>query len=89
MVNGVGAVIGAPMVAASMDLIGDWSYFSLIGSIHFGLAIFILYRMMKRPSIPPEAQGPLILLPETATATAATLNPETEWIENNVKTISE
>ena len=89
MVNGVGAVIGAPMVAASMDLIGDWSYFSLIGSIHFGLAIFILYRMMKRPSIPPEAQGPLILLPETATATAATLNPETEWIENNKTTISE
>ena len=89
MVNGVGAVIGAPMVAASMDLIGDWSYFSLIGSIHFGLAIFILYRMMTRPSIPPEAQGPLILLPETATATAASLNPETEWIENKKKTISE
>ncbi len=89
MVNGVGAVIGAPMVAASMDLIGDWSYFSLIGSIHFGLAIFILYRMMTRPSIPAEAQGPLILLPETATATAASLNPETEWIENNKKTISE
>ena len=89
MVNGVGAVIGAPMVAASMDLIGNWSYFTLIGSIHFGLAIFIVYRMIARPSIPAEAQGPLILLPETATATAASLNPETEWIKNKKKTISE
>ncbi len=89
MANGIGAVIGAPMVAASMDLIGNWSYFSLIGTIHFILAIFIIYRMMVRPSIPSEAQGPLILLPETATATAASLNPETEWIDSTPQSISE
>ena len=89
MANGIGAVIGAPMVAASMDLIGNWSYFSLIGTIHFILAIFIIYRMMVRPSIPSEAQGPLILLPETATATAVSLNPETEWIDSTSQIISE
>ncbi len=89
MANGIGAVIGAPMVAASMDLIGNWSYFSLIGTIHFVLAIFIIYRMMVRPSIPSEAQGPLILLPETATATAVSLNPETEWIDSTPQIISE
>ena len=82
-------VVGAPMAAASMDLIGTWSYFSLMGSIHFGLAIFIVYRMMVRPSIPAEAQGPLVLLPETATATVVSLNPETKWIDSNPKTISE
>ena len=45
--------------------------------------------MMVRPSIPSEAQGPLILLPETATATAASLNPETEWIDSTPQSISE
>ena len=83
MVNGIGAVIGAPLVATSMDLLGNWSYFMLIGIFHIGLALFIGYRMSVRPSIPTEAQGPLVLLPETATATAVSLNPEAEWIENN------
>ena len=45
--------------------------------------------MRVRLSIPAEAQGPLILVPETATATVVNLNPETEWIDNNPKTISE
>ena len=89
MANGAGAVIGAPLVAASMDLIGNWSYFTLIGTMHFALALFIGYRMMVRPSIPTEAQGPLILLPETATATAVSLNPETEWIENSPEKLAE
>ena len=34
MVNGFGAVIGAPLVAVSMDLFGDWAYSSLIAFIH-------------------------------------------------------
>ena len=83
MVNGIGAVIGAPLVATSMDLLGNWSYFILIGIFHIVLALFIGYRMSVRPSIPTEAQGPLVLLPETATATAVSLNPEAEWIETN------
>ena len=57
--------------------------------MHFALALFIGYRMMVRPSIPTEAQGPLILLPETATATAVSLNPETEWIENSPEKLAE
>ncbi len=89
MANGVGAVIGAPMVAVSMDLVGNWSYFSLIAIIHFGLAFFIAYRMIVRPSTPPEAQGPLILLPGTSTATAASLNPEAEWIDTTTQALPE
>ena len=89
MVNGFGAVIGAPLVAVSMDLFGDWAYFSLIAFIHLGLATFVGYRMTVRPSIPAEAQGPLILLPDTSTATAVTLNPETEWIDNSPETKAE
>ena len=36
--------------------------------------------------MPAEAQGPLILLPDTSTATVVTLNPETEWIDNSPET---
>ena len=87
--NGIGAVIGAPLVAASMDIFGDWAYFSLIGFIHLGLAIFVGYRMTVRPAIPAEAQGPLVLLPDTSTATAVSLNPETEWIDNSPDALAE
>ena len=89
MVNGIGAVIGAPLVAASMDIFGNWAYFSLIGFIHLGLAIFVGYRMTVRPAIPAEAQGPLVLLPDTSTATAVSLNPETEWIDNSPDALAE
>ena len=86
MVNGFGAVIGAPLVAVSMDLFGDWAYFSLIAFIHLGLATFVGYRITVRPPIPSEAQGPLILLPDPSTATAVNLNPETEWIDDSPET---
>ncbi len=89
MVNGIGAVIGAPLVAISMDLFGNWSYFGLIGIIHIGLAIFIGYRMAVRPAVPAEAQGPLVLLPDTSTAMAVSLNPETEWVDNSIAAQSE
>ena len=89
MVNGIGAVIGAPLVAASMDIFGDWAYFSLIGFIHLALAILVGYRMTVRPAIPAAAQGPLVLLPDTSTATAVTLNPETEWIDNSPGALAE
>ena len=47
------------------------------------LALFVGYRMSVRPAIPAQAQGPFIVLPDTSTATAASLNPETEWIDNS------
>ena len=45
--------------------------------------------MTVRPAMPAEAQGPLILLPDTSTATAITLNPETKWIDNSPETEAE
>ncbi|MDC3311604.1 MFS transporter [Alphaproteobacteria bacterium] len=83
MVNGIGAVIGAPLIAAAMDLFGNWAFFSVIGLIQLALAVFVGYRMSVRPAIPAQAQGPFIVLPDTSTATAASLNPETEWIDNS------
>jgi hypothetical protein len=45
--------------------------------------------MTVRPAIPAEAQGPLVLIPDTSTATAVSLNPETEWIDNSPDALAE
>ena len=85
MVNRVGAIIGARLVAISMDIFGYWAYFILMAFIHLGLATFIGYRITIRQAIPAKAQGALILLPGTSTAIKVTLNPETECIDNSSK----
>ena len=85
MVNRVGAIIGARLVAISMDIFGYWAYFILMAFIHLGLATFIGYRITIRQAIPAKAQGALILLPDTSTAIGVTLNPKTECIDNSSK----
>ena len=81
--------IGAPLVAAAMDIFGDRAYASLIGFIHLGLAIFVGYRMTVRPAIPAEAQGHLVLYQTHQLQPAVSLNPETEWIDNSPDALAE
>lgn len=82
MVNGAGSVIGSPIVAFAMDFIGNNSYFAMIASTHFILAVFVLLRMIRRESVPNEAQGPFVAVPDAGTAVGVTLNPEVAWIED-------
>jgi hypothetical protein len=42
--------------------------------------IVVIIRMTRRASVPTEAQGPFVAIPEAAGAIAATLNPESEWV---------
>ena len=78
-INGVGAILGSPLMGLSMDFIGNYSYFWLIALVHFGLAGFVLTRMFARPAIPAEAQSPFVAVPEAGTAVAVQLNPETPY----------
>lgn len=80
MVNGMGAIIGSPLVAAAMDRLGSGAYFGIIAIINLSLAGFVLWRMFASPATPAEAQGPFVAVPEAGTAVALTLNPETAWI---------
>ena len=83
MVNGAGSVIGSPLVALAMDVVGDYGYYGIIASTHFILGIFVLLRMTRRESVPNEAQGPFVAVPDAGTAVGITLNPETAWIEDD------
>ena len=83
MVNGAGSIIGSPLVAISMDLIGDIGYYGVIAIVHFALGVFVLLRMTRRESVPNEAQGPFVAVPEAGTAVGIALNPETAWIEDD------
>ena len=89
MVNGAGSVIGAPLVAFAMDMIGDISYYGMIAFVHFGLGLFVLLRMTARESVPNEAQGPFVAVPDAGTAVGLTLNPETQWVEDEAEAAEE
>jgi MFS family permease len=80
-VNGIGAIIGPPLVGALMDIVGTQIYFVMIALIHALLVGMALVRMSVRAAVPIQAQGPFIAVPEVGTAVAATLNPEAAWSE--------
>ena len=69
-----------------MDIFGDYGYYGMIAAGHFALGIFVLLRMTRRESVPNEAQGPFVAVPEAATAVSMTLNPETAWVEDEAET---
>ena len=45
--------------------------------------------MTSRESVPNEAQGPFVAVPEAGTAVGVTLNPETAWIEDEAESTEE
>ena len=79
MVNGIGAIVGSPLIAVFMDLLSNRAYFIGLAIIHVTTGIYALARMKARAPVPAEAQGPFIAVPEAGTAIAATLNPEAAW----------
>jgi len=82
-VNGIGAIIGPPLVGTLMEIAGSGIYFLLIAGIHLVLIVLVLLRMRARAPVPALAQGPFVAVPEAGTAVAATLNPEAAWTEEN------
>ena len=83
MINGAGAVLGSPLAALSLEYFGVASFFILVAIIQLMIAGFALFRMTRRAAVPNQAQGPFVAIPESSSAIAATLNPETEWISGN------
>lgn len=89
MVNGAGSIIGAPAVALIMDIVGDSGYYGAIAATHFAFAVFVLLRMTARDSVPNEAQGPFVAVPDAGTAVGLSLNPETAWVEDEAEAEAE
>ena len=80
MVNGVGAVIGSPLAALTIEYLGIGSFFVMVASVQVAMALVVLFRMSRRSAVPNEAQGPFVAIPESGSAVVATLNPEAQWV---------
>ncbi len=78
MANGLGAMIGPNIAGSGMDVIGPIAFFGSLLVIHVLLAIFVIWRMGQRPSLPAEEQGDFVAMSVRAGVLAGTLNPAAE-----------
>jgi MFS family permease len=79
MINGVGAIFGAPLVGFFMNIFGPAAFFPTIATMHLVMTFVVIFRMLTRQAMPVEAQAPFAIVPPVAT----TLLPEAEWIEDD------
>ena len=80
MVNGAGAVIGSPLAASVIEVVGNRGFMPTIAGFLFLLAGFVLYRMKMRSAVPAEAQGVFVAIPDASSGVAVNLSPEVEWV---------
>ena len=80
MVNGAGAVIGSPLAALVIEIVGTRGLMPTIASFLFLLAGFVLFRMRMRSAVPAEAQGAFVAIPDSSSGVAVNLSPEVEWV---------
>jgi MFS family permease len=67
LVNGIGAVIGPLLVASAMQLSGPGAYFGALAALHFGFAVYTLWRKGRRPAIPDDEKKRFVAAqPQTA-----------------------
>jgi MFS family permease len=77
MINGCGAIFGAPVLGYTIYLIGNSAFFSVQIIMHIIMIAFVFYRMYARESMPVEAQGPYVGI--RGTSVASSLLPDAEW----------
>ncbi len=82
MINGVGAVFGAPIVGYMMGQFSASAYFPTMAFFHAIVTCVVAYRMFSRKATPTEAQAPFVVLPTRGSAIATTLLPEAEWVDD-------
>ena len=79
-VNGAGAVIGSPLAATVIEIIGVRAFMPAIAMVLFMISAFVIYRMSARSAVPAEAQGTFVAIPDASTGVAVNLSPEVEWV---------
>ncbi|WP_372803206.1 MFS transporter [Paracoccus seriniphilus] len=71
---GAGSVLGPIMVGVALALLGPSGFFLWLALCHVALAVFALWRMIRREAMPMSEQGPYVPAPlqgtEIATAVA-------------------
>ncbi len=80
MVNGAGAVLGSPLAATVIEVIGIRGFMPTMALFLLILAGFVIYRMNVRSAVPAEAQGTFVAIPDASSGVAVNLSPEVEWV---------
>ncbi|MDJ0683975.1 MAG: MFS transporter [Alphaproteobacteria bacterium] len=83
MANGIGAVAGPNIAGYGLDTIGAPGLPLTLASAMAAIALFAAWRMLQRPGKTIEEQGAFVAMSETMTPVAASLNPESEPIEES------
>jgi MFS family permease len=78
LMAGVGAVFGPLTAAAVMAATGDLGFFLFLALVHGAIAVFAIYRMARRDTVPIEERGNFVAMPVRASPIAAGLSPEAE-----------
>ncbi len=63
LVNGAGAFTAPIVVAAVMELVGNDTFLPLLAVMHVLLAVYAMFRMKRRASVPGEQKSPFVGTP--------------------------
>lgn len=89
MINGFGAIFGAPIVGYMMDLFGPSAFYPTMAVMHAVMTGIVVFRMFARESMPNQAQAPFVAVPARSTAMVTTIHPEAEWTEEDTEETDE
>jgi MFS family permease len=79
LANGVGAAIGPPVTAFTMDLIGPQAFFQISGAALALVCVFAIWRSTQRQAMSREEQGDFV--PMAPSPISAAFNPDLELEE--------
>ncbi len=81
LVNGAGAFIAPILVAAIMQLIGNDAFLPLLAVMHVMLAVYALFRMVRRAPVPGEQKTPFVGTPPGTSSSGELLGHASEGVE--------
>ncbi|MGU9961843.1 MAG: MFS transporter [Candidatus Puniceispirillales bacterium WSBS_2018_MAG_OTU23] len=79
MINGFGAIFGAPIVGYMMGIFGTSAFYPTMAGMHLLMTGIVIYRMFVRESTPNLAQSPFVAIPARSTPQVTNIFPEAEW----------
>jgi len=80
-VNGIGAAMGPMAGALAMDMMGPQGIWLLFGVVQSAIALFAVWRMTQRASVPLDEQGPYVAYGSANSTTVITEMGTEEYIE--------
>ena len=81
LVNGAGAFIAPIVVAAVMEAVGNDTFLPLLAVMHVLLAVYAMFRMQRRASVPGEQKSPFVGTPLGTSSSGELLGHASDRVE--------